>query len=262
MTFSFFDLDDNTLKNFSKRFIQSIENRLTEPTVRNKLSNEVRKYVAKTVREAIGGKGLSGNTEAAIAFQPLKQPDAEEIVGRLGVGKGGRPNKEKLANAWRLLLPSETGRRTKSSAAQIIGGFSKAAFKSGDFGHFSLRIDLEAFYSARVSTYGYYNRKNKFAPNEDGLIIIEWMRDYIEGTRVEGYNFIKPNTQRFKKAFARNTSVSRTGYGFLARVPSKNFRIWKRPADPYDALLDAIADAYSAPKFKREMGRIIKRVLK
>lgn len=257
----FLSISDNALQRFTKDVQEAINKKLTSPAARARLTNQVKPFIAEEIAHAIAGAGGTGNTVAARAFQPLKQPNADDIVGRLGVGDDGRPNREKLSNGWRLLIPSRSGRRTGETAVSVNGSFSASGFRAGDFGRFEYLIDLAAFYNARVNTFGYFSRKtaNGSSAAVDALVIIPWMKNFIEGTQVSGYGFVRPGSKTFNKT--RNSprfgQITRTGLGYLIRIPSGSFRIQAAAPNPFDVVLTSISRKFRSTQFSRELERRI-----
>jgi hypothetical protein len=249
----FLELSDGSLNGLTNQFITALEKKLTSSQARSRLTAAVKPFVAKAIAQAIGGKSGAGNTAAARAFRPLSQPNSDELVGRLGVGKDGSVDTAKLNNGWRVLVPSNSGRATGGSASTVNGTFSAASIKSGNFGRFNLDIDLDAFYNARVNTFGYFNRSGAGGSQDaaEALVIVPWMKHFIEGVEVPGFGFVKPSSPAFQKA--RNSEnfsrITRTGLGFMIKIPSGSFRIAPATPSPFTTLLAAITRTFESKQF-------------
>lgn len=212
------------------------------------LAPKIKAYVIEEIKLAIGGK--TGNARAAQAFQPLKQPNAEELVGKLGVGKGGSFNLDKLTNAWRQLLPED---KDGFGIAKVTGSFSIKRIKSGKLGQFTYKLNKEEFLNTRLSTFGYLNRRfaaDDAAKGESGLVIIPWMRHYIEGVVVDGFGFSKKLNQ-----------TSRTGVGIMVKIPRGSFKIPPLNIQPFNEVEEAIKRRFKSGAFKAGFRAIIKKAV-
>ena len=243
-------ISGKALQKLSKQVVIAIEQKILGGTNATALTSAVKPIVAEAISNAIGGKSQTGSTIVSRAFQPLAQPNAKDLVGRLGVGKAGSVSTDKLKNAWRLLLPSVglTGEKTVSS---LSGTFSKKAIRGGRFGTFNFKIDVEAFYAARISTYSYF-KDNEF-------VLIPWMKHYIEGVEIRNYEFVKPGSKTFQKAKKKKkfASISRTGLGYLTKVPSGQMSIAPASAEPFVLLETRVLAAFRTKEFADKIKKAI-----
>lgn len=211
------------------------------------LSRQVKSYVISQITQAIGGKGLAGTTKAAIAFQPHKQSNSTMLIGKLGVGhfvsgRGGKIDYEKLSGAWAHTLPRSSG---ILGLANVSGKFSIKGIGGGRLGVFEYSLSKEKLYNGRLATFGYFNRKD-----EGGLVVIPWLRHYIEGVQIGGYEF------------SLSPKYSRTNIGIMSKVPGSAFEIPPLNIDPFGEILKAIERRFKSKNFRNGFTAIIKRAIK
>jgi hypothetical protein len=232
------------------KLAEKIKKKITSAAVTRALSNKIRPLVEEQISEAIGGKNDAGNTNIAKLLKPHIQ-GGDELVGRLGVSDPrdpGTPDYEKLNNAWRELVPGKdrAAKFTVSIDRQNIDKLITIKYT----------IDKDAFYDAKVCKFVYYK--------EGERVTINWMRDYIEGASVEGYGFSSPSSKSFQRvARSGNLSrVSRTGLGFLIKIPNGSFRIQPLGTNPFDAATGSVAKKLRSKEFKENVIKALKSALR
>ncbi len=225
---------------FSKDLIEQLEKKLTSPNARRRLSNKIRPAMETEIAISIGGTNFNGDTKIAKLLRP-DLTGGDELIGKLGIGLPGRgPLTNKIENGWRVLLPGE-----QETATSISVSFAKSLTS---FGTGSVRVDTDAFYAAKVNNYislsGGRTRGNEEIP---------WMRHYIEGLQVQGYEF--EGDDFIKKS-------SRTGLGIMLKVPSGGFSLPPLSPNPFIELRSAIVRRLRTNKFTNKIEKEIRKGLR
>lgn len=233
------------LKNIEKTLRRAITKGLS--TI--KLKTEVTKLAAAEIEKVV-----DGNQEL---FRPDRGPDGgNDLVGLLGIGKGGSPLVEKYAGrnaAWTLLNP---GIQQFVGAAKLSSTFRRA----GDiFGKLTYTIDIDKFFNNFKSTY--LSRKRG-----DANFVISWMKSLIDGIPTEP---LRINTSGETEFFFVNSGpnfnpeFSRTGLGLMVpagriKIPSQQFTFNGRGrSNTFGVLLDKIEKRLSSASFKSKVEKRI-----
>jgi hypothetical protein len=155
-------------------------------------SQSVRKEFKKQVEPVIKETINSAVEQAKIHFQPHKI-GGEELIGKLGVGKDGAPDYEKLENAYKLLQVGTASTKFFISAAKT------------NFAGVKYEINKDVFYSAFQTNY--------LSRSAGGTQEIPWMKFHLQGMATNpGYTFIGDGDAEFDL----NAQLrSRTGLGLM-----------------------------------------------
>lgn len=227
------------------KLLSKIKKKITDAAGARSFGNTIRPVVEDAIGDAIGGKNRTGSTNIAKLLKPHLQ-GGDELVGRLGVAdprQPGTPDYEKLNNAWRELLPD------KDSAAKVSISIDRR--NPEKLINIKYSIDKDLFYDAKVCKFVYYK--------EGERVVINWMRDYIEGVSIEGYGFSGPASKSFRRLVQTGTinRVSRTGLGFLIKIPVGSFRIQPLGQDPFALTTQTIKNKLTGNEFKESIRKAI-----
>jgi len=210
------------------------------------LENQIGKIDGRTIREPLlkitREQIRLAAKEVKDQFNPSKASvgwDNEELVGKLGIGLGGRPLTAKMNTAWAWLVPA--------SVDDLKGSFGKGAV----FGRVRYIIDLSekegSFYNNFDTTYMATSRGNHD--------LIPWMQIYIDGMdRFYGFMYVERGDPLFRP------NSSRTGIGHMigGRGGSFNFPGVGRNKT-FEVLLTAIKERFNNAGVKGAITKIIKR---
>jgi len=210
------------------------------------LKNEVQKAAVVEIEKAVDKN------------QNLFRPDAgpgggDELVGKLGIGQGGRPLDDKYAGpdgAWALLKPGTT-------SAKLTSSFRRR--RTGRFGILNYEIDLAAFFGDFRSTY--ISRKRG-----DDDLRISWMQNLIDGIPIAQLRDFAPNTTGH--AFIDsgpnfNRALSRTGLGHMValerlKIPAQQFTFKGRGrANTFGKLISDINRRFASSRFRKKIEKRI-----
>ena len=166
------------------------------------------------------------------------------MVGALGVGAGGTPDKEKLNDAWKLLQVI--------GIADSISSLKLSLAKGSKFATFDFSINKEAFYNHFRTTYVSHSKSES--------TLVKWMENYLRGIPViDGYGFVIPGHPKFKEA------SSRTGLGHMVKVkiPSRQFQLPGYGEDrAFGAVMASIKNKFTSTAFTTEMAKKISQALR
>lgn len=227
----------------SRIFTARVENiKDMEEKIRKKFEGAALRNFKKEVLPTLSEMVNRAITASKEHFQPLKQ-GGTELAAKLGVGRGGEILDDKLNNAWKLLLITDTDSVSKASLFLS---------KGTKFGRFEFTIDREKFYRAPKTNY-LATQSNEFGR-------IPWMKHYLLGMpTIEGYRFVGRGDRNF------NEDKSRTGEGHMSKtkVPSRQFSLpGYGEQKAFGAIEDAINSRLRNGAFKTELRESIKRALR
>ncbi len=214
------DFDDAVLQAVAKKFSQK------------------RSEIDKAVQEQIG-VAIEENRDL---FKPDRGPNgSDDVVGQLGIGFGGRPDSDKIDNAYKLLKPG-------SSSAKLSLSFQR---RNATFGIAKYTLNVEKFYAADLTNY--LPSKSAFgAVNFNGPV--PWMKHFIEGLEVQGYDYIDSGDSLFR------SERSRTGIGLMIKIPTHTFTFRGVGADStFSILFEKIARKLQTRPFLKKIEDIMRR---
>lgn len=224
-------IDESSIRQFSSALVSFIEDKLTGPAARGKLSRSLKPFMEDKISEAIAGKGETGSTVTCKAFRP-DVAGGLDLVGQLGIGDGDGTLPEKYTKGWQALLPGAGD----DSAATVTTTFSKRSF-----GKVTYSLNKEAFYAAPV---------NNFVSHSDGKSnTVPWMRHFIEGQVVQDHEYKEGDFPQ-----------SRTKLGIMVREQGSLWKIEPQP-DPFGRITTAIKTAFSRKTFAQEVKDMILRAI-
>lgn len=171
-------------------------------------------------------------------FRPDRGPNGgSDVVGQLGIGFGGRPDNDKINNAYKLLKPG-------TSSAKVSLSFQR---RQANFGRVNYSIKIENFYNSDLTTY-LPSLGRVSNGNIDFNRPVPWMRHFIEGLEVQGYDYIDEGDKLFNK------NRSRTGEGLMIKIPTHTF-VFRGAgyAATFDLLIAAIVKKLTTKPFIKKI---------
>lgn len=232
----------------SGKFFKSLEKALKKGLSRRQLKTQVTNAAKVEIDNVV--------QKTQDRFRPDRGPGGgDELVGQLGIGKGGKPQTEKYRGgeaAFKLLEPT-------TAIAPFSSSFVASRKK---FGVISYEINIDKFYD---------HFKSKYASNKagDAVLDIKWMEHLIEGIPTEERrdNPIGATFAFVDSGPAFNPGFSRTGLGHMVniqkiKIPARQFTFdgRGRPAT-FGFLFKQIEKGLSSPRFKSDVRKRIAKVL-
>lgn len=221
-----------TLKGFEEKLQAKL---FSDRTAQNAFKAKIFPVVAEAFNDAIEAERHH--------FQPFKT-GGDDLVGALGVGSGGNPDKEKLNDAWKLLQVI--------GVAESISSLKLSLAKGSKFATFDFEINKEAFYNHFRTTYVSHSKHLS--------TLVKWMENYLRGIpKIQDYGFVTPDEPRFKEA------SSRTGLGHMVkvRIPSRQFSLPGYGENrAFGAVISSIKNKLTSTEFTTEMSKKIAQALR
>ena len=232
----------------SDKFFKSLEKALRKGLSKGQLKTQVTNAAKVEIDNVV--------QKAQNRFRPDKGPGGgDELVGQLGIGKGGSPQTEKYRGgeaAFKLLEPT-------TAIAPFSSSFVAARKK---FGIINYDINIDLFY-------GHFKSNYASDKTGDATHDIPWVKHLIEGIPTEA---LRDNPIGSTFAFvdsgpAFNPNFSRTGLGHMVniqklRIPARQFEFGGRgrPAT-FGFLFEQIEKGLSSPRFKSDIEKRIARII-
>lgn len=222
-----------TLKGFEKKLQEKV---FTSRAAQNAFKEKILPVVTEAINSAI--KSSQNH------FKPY-EVGGDELVGQLGVGSGGTPDKDKLNKAWQIL-------QFVGKLGSSVSNLKISLAKGSKFATFDFSIDKEAFYNHFRTTY--------VSKSEGESTVVTWMKNFLIGIpTIDGYGFVGPESPKFKLA------SSRTGLGHMTkvRIPSRQFQLVGYGEDKaFGAIVENIKKQFKSKSFTDEVARRIAQAIR
>jgi hypothetical protein len=220
-----------------KGFEEKIRKKVLES---REAQNAIKNQILPVVTEAIN-KGISDSQHH---FKPYEVGGAE-LVGQLGVGSGGKPDREKLDKAWEAM-------QFVGNLGSSVSSIKLSLAKGSKFATFEFKISKKAFYE--------HFRTNYVSLSDGEATTVQWMKNFLVGIpTIDGYGFIGPNSAKFKIA------SSRTGLGHMTKVkiPSRQFQLEGYGEDKaFGAVIENVRKRLSSKAFADELAARLTKALR
>lgn len=222
-----------TLKDFEKKLFEKV---FSSKEAQDAVKKKILPIVTETINEAIA--------DSQHHFKP-HEVGGPTLVGQLGVGAGGSPDREKLEKAWEIL-------QFVGNLGSSVSKLNLSLAKGSRFAKFEFKINKEKFYD--------HFRTNYISLTHDQAIEIPWMKNFLLGIpTIDGYTFIPKNSKRYKPG------SSRTGLGHMGKtkVPSRQFELVGYGEDrAFGAIIENATKRLNSPQFAKKIQEAIASSLK
>lgn len=220
-----------------KDFQNKLEKKLFKNRPAQKLLREaITPIVAETINKAIA--------DSKSHFRPY-DVGGSRLVGELGVGSDGKPDKEKLNKAWEIM-------QFVGNLGSSVSTLKLSLAKGRKFATFEFNIRKSNFYD--------HFRTNYISMSGGKTVKVPWMKNFLIGIpTIEGYGFVEPGSRKFKP------DSSRTGLGHMIKVkiPSKQYKLLGYGEDKaFGAIIQNANKRLTSARFAEQLKKAISRALR